>query len=425
MALGLRHYTLLFGRLSEGTSFIRGAVRFTTGLDVQSKLALLIMLAKRPDGRATLDELRDVLAAAETDEHIRHAEQLYSFDHIDVFETGLAVSENDSLLITDNGRSLLSALGIVTRELPDLDPLATVRSLNVIDDLIGPEAHRRIFEPRSRSDDRQNEDRPLEDAIVPEAQPSEAAGTGDPIDETHAGASRHSPSTQNVDEAPPAPPDFLMPKFGAGHRPEPERSGFPAKMVALMKRWGSAWRGHLQQGQVREITGRANAKAERVLFAFLALLVFVSGACAAVAFMQVRSVRSELAALQRELLPLKERLAKLEQAERSKQPLDRPSSLKERLAGVERPAQPPREPLVLSREEIQIVRDFIKPAPTPGSPVPSIGVGDPVAGPTIPVPPVVVEKVPKLIGARFTIANGAIILVRSGSRNADAVLAQN
>jgi hypothetical protein len=55
----------------------------------------------------------------------------------------------------------------------------------------------------------------------------------------------------------------------------------------------------------------------------------------------------------------------------------------------------------------------------------TISVGDPVTGPTIPFPSPVTEKLSKLIGATFTIRNGAIIILKKDSRRADAVLGPN
>ena len=78
--------------------------------------------------------------------------------------------------------------------------------------------------------------------------------------------------------------------------------------------------------------------------------------------------------------------------------------------------------LNLSREEIQLIRDFIKPSPAGGTPAPAINVGDPVGVATIPLPSPLMEKVPKLLGGRFTTRNGSIIILRRDSRQADAVL---
>jgi hypothetical protein len=80
-------------------------------------------------------------------------------------------------------------------------------------------------------------------------------------------------------------------------------------------------------------------------------------------------------------------------------------------------------PLAFSREEVQLIREYIKPAPITGPAALAVSVGDPVIGGTIPFPSPLTEKVPKLLGSRFAIRNGAIIIVRKDSRQADAVLA--
>jgi hypothetical protein len=115
-------------------------------------LAVLITLAKRPEGRATLDELADevTLLIAETDKKIRNSEQLSALDHIDIFQSGLVASEDDSLWITENGWSLLHALGISAQEWPDPGFASTPQSLNLIDDIIGTEARLKILTPEGK-----------------------------------------------------------------------------------------------------------------------------------------------------------------------------------------------------------------------------------------------------------------------------------
>jgi hypothetical protein len=66
--------------------------------------------------------------------------------------------------------------------------------------------------------------------------------------------------------------------------------------------------------------------------------------------------------------------------------------------------------LNLTPEEIRLIRDFIKPAPAEATPAPAINVGDIVGTATIPLPSQLMEKIPKLLGARFTTRNGAIII---------------
>jgi hypothetical protein len=408
-------YTLLLVSWLTVLQYSRdGAI--ATGLNVQNKLAILIALAKRPERRATLDELRDEVAAAETDKPIGSAGQLHSFDHIDVFETGLMVAEGDSLLITDNGCSLLRALGIVPQEQPDLDPLATVQSLNLIDELIGAEAHRKIFDGPSRLND--------QDADGLETVLGDSPSIHTVEDPTHETGDNGSASA-NADESPRDAPPFLTAKFGSGVQAPPQRNDVRSRIAALMKRAGKVWRGHPRQDQRPVVSAipRSSTKVERVLFALLSLLVLAGAAVATVAFVQVRTTSSELAALQRELLPLKERLARLELIERGKELADKADNPKRPSAVENRFVEPP---LVLSREEIQFIRDYIKPAPIPGgSSALPIGIGDPVTGPTLPFPSSVTEKVPKLLGVRFTIRNGAIVVVSRDGRRADAVLGQN
>ncbi len=87
--------------------------------------------------------------------------------------------------------------------------------------------------------------------------------------------------------------------------------------------------------------------------------------------------------------------------------------------------RPARSGLSLSREEIQLIRDFIKPAPGSGTAIPTINVGDSIGAETIPLPSQLMEKIPKLLGGRFTTRNGSIIILRRDSRNADIVLPPN
>ena len=81
--------------------------------------------------------------------------------------------------------------------------------------------------------------------------------------------------------------------------------------------------------------------------------------------------------------------------------------------------------LNLSREEIQLIRDYIKPAPSAGPAALAINVDDPVSGAMIPLPSPLTDKVPKLLGGKFTTRDGAIIIVKRASRQVDAVLAPN
>jgi hypothetical protein len=373
---------------------------------VRNKLAVLIALAKRPEGRATLDELANevTLLIAATDEKIGNGEQLSALDHVDIFQSGLVASEDDSLWITENGWSLLHALGISAQEWPDPDFASTSQSLNLIDDLIGTEARVRIFDRESRSIDQSADHIPPRDETTGLEAPS---GTSRP----------------DYPRVPAGSNDaFLIRRFGSEPRGASASSNPLSKLTQRVRQGIDIWRRHLQQDQPPKETRRSGANMERGLFALLSLLVIVSCAGAAAALIQVKSLKSELTALQRELLPLKLRVAMLDQIEKSRETSDKASDQKNQSSRENRAEE---APLLLSREEIQLIRDYIKPAPVVGSSTAPISVGDPVTGPTIPIPSPVTEKVPKLLGARFAIKNSTIIIVKKDSRQADAVLGPN
>ena len=216
--------------------------------------------------------------------------------------------------------------------------------------------------------------------------------------------------------------DFLNPKFGSGLRDASQGSNILSRLAQRMRQATGTWRRHLQQGQLPEATGRSGANIERVLLALLSLLAIVSCAGATAALVQLKSVKSELAALHRELPPLRERVARLDQIEKSKEASDKAS---DQTIQSSRERRAEEVPLLFSREEIQLIRDYIKPAPVAGSPAAAISLGDPVTGPTIPFPSAITEKLPKLIGTTFAIRNGAIIILKKDSRRADAVLGAN
>jgi len=122
----------------------------------------------------------------------------------------------------------------------------------------------------------------------------------------------------------------------------------------------------------------------------------------------------------------KERVAQLDQAEKARRQAEQQQDAKDQSA-IERNNRfgGTQAALNLSSEEIQLVKVYIRPAPSTGAPADAIKVGDIVDGATIPLPSPLTEKIPKLLGARFAIRNGAIIIVRKDSRQADAVLAPN
>jgi hypothetical protein len=161
---------------------------------------------------------------------------------------------------------------------------------------------------------------------------------------------------------------------------------------------------------------------ERWLIALLSVGFLVSCVGGLIVFMQVNARKSEIATLQRDIIALKLRVARLDQIASTNETREKASS------GTPKPPSeipPDQAPLILSREEIQLVRDYIKPAPVAGSVTETINVGDPIVGETVPFPSPITEKVRKLLGARFTVRNGFVVIVRSGSPHADAVIGPN
>ena len=65
-------------------------------------------------------------------------------------------------------------------------------------------------------------------------------------------------------------------------------------------------------------TERVTGSAGGAILAFLSLVAVLACAAAAIALVQIKSLKTEIATLHRELGPLKERFAKLEQAEKAK-----------------------------------------------------------------------------------------------------------
>lgn len=173
------------------------------------------------------------------------------------------------------------------------------------------------------------------------------------------------------------------------------------------------------RGMLDEVAPRRTAGIGGGTFAFLSLLVVTTCAGAVVAVTHIKTLKTEIVSLQREMIPLKERLARFEQAEKAREAeikaaAERSKALAQNLAQ--------QAPPLFSREEVQLIREYIKPAPFAGPAAPAVNVGDPVMGGTIPLPSSLTEKIPQLVGGRFTIRSGAIIIVRRDSRQADAVL---
>jgi len=258
---------------------------------------------------------------------------------------------------------------------------------------------------------------PSADDHVPENQEPEPTSTLD-FESVDTSAVTEQSNRAPIVHPPQEPSALSAAHFGSGL----EESGGVTAITNWIKRGRRIWRGHLNRDQLPEATGASTGNIERWLLAFLTVLVIVSCVCAAIVFTQVKSLKAEIATLQREIIALKLHAARLDQIASANEARDKQSSETPKPQAENRPEQ---ASLILSREEIQLIRDYIKPAPSAGPATEPIKVGDPVTGETIPFPSPITEKVRKLLGARFTIRNGIIIITRNGSNRADTVIGPN
>lgn len=423
---------------------------------MQFKLAILSVLATRPDGRVTLDELKGEVEAltANADQPDGLASAL---DDIDIFQSGLVIPEDGGLRLTDRGRSALEALESASEASFDLSPTsATSHSLKLIDDLIGSEERQKIFDLELRSEviEPDPEGTEAEDA-APTPAPSNPAEEADPdlppefalpsipretgnayLD--HGSAPPWAPETAHTPVSATAKsqdaPAFLSrdrfnPGIKAPEASRPRQARLLLLIAARLQQARAVWRRHLERDTPDLRAGKPTSNVGAGAIAMLTLLVLVICAGAVFALTQIRSLKSEVATLQRELSPLRERATRADLLEKAKQNADQQKESQNKSAAENSRAganlRTEQAALSLTAEEVHLVRDYIKPAPSAGTPAPAINVGDTVGIATIPLPSPLMEKIPKLLGARFTTRNGSIIIVRRDSRQADIVLPPN
>jgi hypothetical protein len=401
---------------------------------VQFKLAILTVLATRPNGRATLDgmrfEVEALTADADQDGGISSA-----LDDIDIFQSGLVITEGDWLRITEAGRAALKAIE-ASRDLP---PTSSSHSMRMIDDLIGTAERQKIFDLELRGD--QVDPDPKRPATSSPAAPQDA----DFVPETVAQPVPHETDEAHLlggepikivptERLPTDTPNFLV-GGGSGsplHAPErevPQRSWLSRLISVRLQQALAIWRRHLERDSPNIKAAPRPGNVSGAAITLLSFLVLVICAGAVIALTQIRSLKSEVATLQRELLPLRERAARAELMEKAKQNADQQKESQNQSAAEKNKAgSDPRggqAALNLTPDEIRLIRDFIKPAPASGTPAPAINVGDTVGVATIPLPSPLMEKIPRLLGARFTTRNGSIVILRRDSRQADIVLPPN
>jgi hypothetical protein len=166
--------------------------------------------------------------------------------------------------------------------------------------------------------------------------------------------------------------------------------------------------------QTTQPTAKANTL-ERVLISVCFGLLIVAGILVAVLYLQVKALKAELAMGQRRVAAITARVNQLEKSNQQKPGRD--AALTEQ----------PHAEIALSKGDLSVIRQFIKVLPAPPGAEQKIHVGDDVSNiAAIPVPESLVQQLPKLRGARFSIdQSGVIVLIGEGSKKADAIVSFN
>jgi hypothetical protein len=403
---------------------------------VKFKWAVLNVLAKWSDRRVTFVEIRrevgQILETGNRAEQARFSE----LGDIDLLQAGLVLIDEVGLQITDAGLSLLRSLESSAARPPTASLSSASYQFELLNSQIGTQDRLKIFDREMRRLElplSEQEEESVQTAARNANVHDRVVERPQELDDRFSAANEHAdplasdkieqtdaielivPSSQHS-------PAFLRSSLAADsdRKPPDWLAGFVATTAKRARYLAGLWRGHV-------VHDTSNRKAERVagnvggtVLAFLSMVAVLACAAAAIALVQIKSLKTDIATLHRELGPLKERFAKLEQAEKAKLVAEQNATAEKTKAAAE--PRPDQTGLSLSREDIQLIRDFIKPAPGSGAPTAAVNVGDPISFATIPLPSFLMEKVPKLLGARFTTRNGSIILVKRDSRQVDAVL---
>lgn len=398
-----------------------------------NNLAILIVLANSPEGRAEFDELeRQLQTHAQVNETGSSIEQDV-LDGIDLIDAGLAKVDGNSLQITDAGRSVVGALDELGDCSSSRAPASGSSPFKIIDNLIGAEERSRIFnlELRTETGAHLGSERQLtgEETCADLAPADRDVGHKSmPVESTFSNRDELGATAPGVSGSLPrassAAPALLAQRSDATGSDPDDRAWRRRTSTALarhLRQLGALWGQHLQQDPPKARAPNRDTYLNGMMIALTSFLIIIFCAGAVIVSTQIRSLQMKLSSLQRELSPLKERLLRLDQTERANEA--EKTQEERRHAAAKAAAQQP--PLTLSREEVQLIRDYIKPAPSAGTSTTPGSIGDPITGPTIPFPSPITEKIPKLLGAKFAIRNGTILIVKRDSRQVDAVIGWN
>lgn len=389
-------------------------------------LAILSVLAARPEQRIPLEEVsrevKRMIAAGDAATKLKRSSEL---GDADVFQSGWASINEAGLQITDSGLALWRELEASRveqefneQELGEQEVNAQELVEQELDERQAEHVETIAADPRDAISDVAVERPDAIDRQIPRMMEQGLA------DRTTLGTGRATTAP-----APPArAPIIPEPAFGSIH--EPDRNA--SRLSRLVRRLGTGMPRFARARRRRAEDDVPDRKTVNgvgmtgLAVACLSLISVVACVAAAIALGQISSLKSDNAALRRELVPLRDRLARLEQ-DAAKREAAQQDEAQDKLEADKKASEGGSEQaaLNLSREEIQIVREYIKAAPSAGADATVINVGDPITGGMIPLPSPLTAKVPRLVGARFATRNGAIIISTRNSRRVDAVLTPN
>jgi len=156
-----------------------------------------------------------------------------------------------------------------------------------------------------------------------------------------------------------------------------------------------------------------------IILTVLGLLIFATAIVA-----QFSTLKTQIAGLKSELAGIQGKLVNFEGAVVATSPHRTETNHSATASQLTRASGPPEVPFALSRDDIQLVRDFIKIAPPPVGAAAKIRLGDILPDFALtPIPEPITDKLPKLKGARFTIdRNGATVVVSPGTNRVDVII---
>ena len=282
---------------------------------MQFTIEMLEILTKRPGGWATLDELsREKVTARRQGASSRFSELC----DVDVLEAGLVVEENNGLRITEAGRSVLQAL----------------EALN------GPEPEPEVISSETSSDL----------ASEPETVVDLAGGT---VEGDHLGNARETdiPTAISINL-----PAFLNVQgeatIKAPIRPRSRNHILAYSVASSLKRFTRILRGHIEQDPPKIKPGGQSGGIGGVIFTVLVLLAIIICVGTVIAINQIRSLKSEIMTLERQLAPLKKQADNAEQQEKRNSPEEMNAALKALATDKSKPTDESHSPsttLTLSR----------------------------------------------------------------------------